>query len=580
MKKLLLIIYTLVALSVGAQTPNPINGASTATPPSVLKPPLGGLGVDTMPWVHTTSIYQIYPRSYYDSDGDGIGDIQGIIQHLDYIKSLGFESIWCSPFFKSPQRDFGYDISDYTDIAPEYGTLKDAQQLIDEVHKRGMKIVFDMVMNHTSDEHPWFKESASSRTNPKADYYLWRDKPNGWKSILRAKGWHYVKARDQYYWASFLSFQPDLNYRNPEVKKKMFDAVKFWLSKGVDGFRLDIFNSIYKDSLYRGNAASRRAVSATYDTRGYKNSIKGIVNQPESFRFAKELRAVCDSFGDRMLLGEIDGTHPLVKRFLGEKKNDGLWMVFNFEMLRLKFSAPYFHHIISDIERDLPDPYMPVYVFSNHDRRRSMKRLKGNVAKAKTIHLLQLTVRGVPCMYYGEEIGMSDSKLPYKTALDPIPHLYPGLSRGLVELADETLNRDDLRTPMQWDTTANAGFSKASKTWLPVNDSYHNVNVASEEKSDTSLLTFIRSVLALRNKMPVFSRGSLTLINEGLPKGVLGYKRKLNDKEVIVLLNFSDSEKDIQMPEEYKALLSVSKKDNIAAGKVSLYAYGGIILSK
>ena len=556
MKKLLCISFSLIIISLQAQDR------------------------DTMPWVHTTSVYQIYPRSYYDTNGDGIGDIQGIIRHLDYIRSLGFETIWCSPFFRSPQRDFGYDISDYTDIAPEYGTLADARQLIDEVHKRGMKIVFDMVMNHTSDEHLWFKESASSRTNPKADYYLWRDKPNQWKSTLRAKGWHYVKARDQYYWASFLEFQPDLNYRNPEVKKKMFDAVRFWLARGVDGFRLDMFNSIYKDSVYRNNGASRKAVSAAYDTRGFKSTIKGYVNQPESFGFSKELRSVCDSFGDRMLLGEVYGNHQMVRRFLGEKKNDGIGLVFNFEMLRFKFAAPYFHHIISDIERDFPDPFMPVYVFSNHDRRRSMRRLKGNVDKAKIIHLLQLTVRGVPCMYYGEEIGMSDGKLPYKTALDPIPHLYPGLTRGFVELADETLNRDDVRTPMQWDSSQNAGFSTATKTWLPVNNTYHKVNVASEEKDDGSLLNFIKRVLTLRNKMPVFSKGALTLINEGLPSGVLGYKRKLNNTEVIVLLNFNNSPKEIQMQDGSSSLLSVHKTDTISGGKVVLSAYGGIIIGK
>jgi oligo-1,6-glucosidase/alpha-glucosidase len=556
MKKLLSISFVLIAISLQAQDR------------------------DTIPWVHTTSVYQIYPRSYYDSDGDGIGDIQGIIRHLDYIHSLGFETIWCSPFFKSPQRDFGYDISDYTDIAPEYGTLKDARQLIDEVHKRGMKIVFDMVMNHTSDEHPWFKESASSRTNPKADYYLWRDKPNQWRSTLKAKGWHYVKARDQYYWASFLEFQPDLNYRNPEVKKKMFDAVRFWLARGVDGFRLDMFNSIYKDSVYRNNGSSRRAVSSSYDTKGFKSTIKGYVNQPESFGFSKELRSICDSFGDRMLLGEVYGNHQMVRRFLGEKKNDGIGLVFNFEMLRFKFKAPYFHHIISDIERDFPDPFMPVYVFSNHDRRRSMRRLKGNIDKAKIIHMLQLTVRGVPCMYYGEEIGMSDGKLPYKTALDPLPHLYPGLTRGLVELADETLNRDDVRTPMQWDSSQNGGFSTATKTWLPVNDTYHTVNVATEEKNVSSLLNFIKRLLTLRNKMPVFSKGNLTLINEGLPSGVLGYKRKLNNTEVVVLLNFSNSPKEIQMHDGSNSLLSVHKTDTISGGKVILSAYGGMVIGR
>ena len=209
--------------------------------------------MSAFPWYHKTLIYQIYPRSFYDSNQDGMGDIQGIIQKLDYVKDLGFESIWCSPFFASPQADFGYDISNYTDVAPEYGTMRDALQLIEETYRRALRIVFDMVMNHTSGEHSWFKESRSSRDNPKADWYLWRDQPNHWQSMTGGSGWHYANERDQYYWASFLPFQPDLNYRNPEVKKAMLEIVRFWLGKGVDGFRLDIFNVIYKDAEFRNN---------------------------------------------------------------------------------------------------------------------------------------------------------------------------------------------------------------------------------------------------------------------------------------------------------------------------------------
>ena len=205
------------------------------------------------PWYHKTTIYQIYPRSFYDSNHDGIGDLKGILSKLDYLHELGFETLWISPFFSSPQADLGYDISNYTDIAPEYGTMDDALQLIEEVHKRGMRIVFDMVMNHTSIEHDWFRESRSSRNNPKANWYIWRDKPNNWKSMTGGSGWHYAKERGQYYWSSFLPMQPDLNYRNPEVKKTMFDIVRFWLGKGVDGFRLDIFNVIYKDAEFRDN---------------------------------------------------------------------------------------------------------------------------------------------------------------------------------------------------------------------------------------------------------------------------------------------------------------------------------------
>jgi len=531
------------------------------------------------PWYHNTTIYQIYPRSYYDSNGDGIGDIQGIIQKLDYIKSLGCETVWCSPFFKSPQRDFGYDISGYTEIAPEYGTLKDAEQLITEAHKRGMKIVFDMVMNHTSDEHPWFKESASSRTNPKADWYLWRDKPNHWRSQLRTKGWHYVKARNQYYWASFLPFQPDLNYRNPDVKKAMFDAVKFWLAKGVDGFRLDMFNSIYKDSVFRNDAASRKVVSEHYDTKGFKHSITGSVNQPESFDFAKELRSVCDSFGERMLLGEVYGNHPMVRRFLGKDRNDGLTLVFNFEMLRFKMRAKYFHHIINDLERDIPRPYAPVYVFSNHDRRRSMKRLHGDMAKAKLLHMLQLTVRGVPCMYYGEEIGMQDYRMPYSKSLDPIPHQYKNVPRFLVDLAGETMNRDEVRTPMQWDTGTAAGFSKTEKTWLPVHTNFRQVNVEKEERDTNSLLCTVRALLNLRKTVPPLSMGTMSLLqSKFFPKGVLAYKRLYGKEAVLVIMNFTKDKKEFDLSGNWERLFGINSLDGLDKGKVSLGSYGGIIL--
>ena len=533
------------------------------------------------PWFHTTSIYQIYPRSFYDSNGDGIGDIQGIIQKLDYIQGMGYQTIWCSPFFKSPQRDFGYDISGYTEIDPQYGTLQDAEQLIAEVHKRGMKIVFDMVMNHTSDEHPWFKESASSRTNPKTDWYLWRDKPNGWKSALKAEGWHYSKERNQYYWASFLSFQPDLNYRNPEVKKAMFDAVRFWLQKGVDGFRLDMFNSIYKDAEFRNTPESRKVASQNFDTKGFKNSITGSVNQPEDFEFARQLRNVCDSFGDRMLLGEVYGNHQMVRRFLGKDKNDGLGLVFNFEMLRFSFNAGYFHTLIGNLEKDFPSPFMPVYVFSNHDRRRSMRRLRGDVSKAKLLHLMQLTVRGVPCMYYGEEIGMQDARLPYSKALDPIPHLHKYVPRFLVDMVDETLNRDELRTPMQWDSTNAAGFSKAEKTWLPVHTNFRQVNVEKEEKDPNSLLNMVQQLLNIRKTNSALSSGTLELMDsKTLPRGVLAYKRMAGNEEVLVLINFTKQKKEFSLPGTYSRLISVNKTDAYSSGKISLDTFGGIILKK
>ncbi|MBK7320411.1 alpha-amylase family glycosyl hydrolase [Candidatus Villigracilis affinis] len=297
------------------------------------------------PWYHKTSIYQIYPRSFYDTNGDGIGDLKGIIQKLDYLHELGFETLWISPFFSSPQADTGYDISSYTDIAPEYGSMDDTQQLIEEVHQRGMKIVFDMVMNHTSIEHPWFKESRSSQDNPKADWYIWRDKPNNWQSMTGGNGWHYSAERRQYFWSSFLPFQPDLNYRNPEVKKTMFDTVRFWLNKGVDGFRLDIFNVIYKDAEFRNNPFSFKLLPTEDDPSGFFQEAKYNLNQPESFEFAKELRSVCDEFGEKILLGEVSGDRSIIRKFLGNEVNNGLGLVFDFRNAQLPIQRGLFPQV-------------------------------------------------------------------------------------------------------------------------------------------------------------------------------------------------------------------------------------------
>ena len=529
-----------------------------------------------LPWYHKTTIYQIYPRSFYDSNQDGIGDLQGIIQKLDYIKELGFESIWCSPFFASPQADFGYDISNYTDIAPEYGSMNDALQLIEETHRRGMKIIFDMVMNHTSSEHPWFKESRSSLDNSKADWYLWRDKPNNWQSMTGGSSWHYAEERKQYYWASFLPFQPDLNYRNPEVKKTMLDIVRFWLGKGADGFRLDIFNVIYKDAEFRNNPFTFELIPTESNPSGFFQKAKYTLNQPENYEFAKELRSVCDEFGDRLLLGEVSGRRDMLRKYLGNEKNDGLTLVFDFGMMDFKINAGYFHDLIEDIERHFPDPFMPVYVFSNHDRARSILRLGNDIRKAKLLHLLQLTVRGVPCMYYGEEIGMTNLKLPFATALDPIPHKFQSIPRSIFDMLGMTLNRDEVRTPMQWNNEKNAGFSSAEKTWLPVHPNYAGINVERESKDESSLLNIIRAILKIRNEHEVLRQGSLELIS-GLPDNVLGYCRKLNGEEISVFLNFSESEKQFPLTAK-NSIFKLSRQDELKNREINLSGYGGMIL--
>ena len=530
----------------------------------------------TSPWYHRTTIYQIYPRSFHDSNGDGIGDLQGIIQKLDYIHELGFETIWISPFFSSPQADFGYDISDYTDISPEYGTMEDALQLIDEIHQRGMKVVFDMVMNHTSVEHPWFVESRSSRDNPKADWYIWRYKPNNWQSMVGGSGWHYAPERGQYFWASFLPFQPDLNYHNPKVKQAMLNTVRFWLNKGVDGYRLDIFNVIYKDAELRNNPFTFKLIPTEEDPSAFFQKAKYTLNQPENYGFARELRNVTEEFGERMLLGEVSGNRQVIRNYLGEEANDGLGLVFDFGMMNFHFTAKYFHNLIQEMEAHYPRPFMPVYVFSNHDRSRSIHWINNDVRKAKMLHLLQLTVRGVPCMYYGEEIGMTNLKLPFSSALDPIPHRFKFMPRFIPGLLGLTINRDEVRTPMQWDTTKNAGFSSAENTWLPVHENYKEINVEKQCRDNTSLLNTIQSLLAIRKKWTAFQEGELKLIS-GLPENVLGYRRELGDERLTVLVNFSAQK--IGFPFEFsKCIFKLSPHDQVKAKAIQMDGLSGMIL--
>jgi len=544
---------------------------------NAVQPLQGKDPMTSLPWYHKTAIYQIYPRSFYDSNDDGIGDLQGIIQKLNYLHELGFETLWISPFFSSPQADFGYDISDYTDIAPEYGTMTDALQLIDEVHRREMKIVFDMVMNHTSDQHPWFKESRSSRGNPKADWYLWRDKPNNWMSVTGGSGWHYAEERGQYYWASFLPFQPDLNYRNPEVKQTMLDVVRFWLDKGVDGFRLDIFNYIYKDREFRNNPLSFKLFPSEDDFSGFFQNPKYTVNLPESFEFAKEFRNTCEEFGGRLSIGEVSGGKNILRKFLGDETNNGLTLVFDFKMMNFKFTADYFRVLIREMETHYPKPFMPVYVFSNHDRHRSIYWLKGDMRKAKLLALLQLTARSVPCLYYGEEIGMNNSEFSVATALDPLAQKFWFIPRSLSKRIGMLVNRDEVRTPMQWDGTKNAGFSAAQRTWLPVHENFASINVERQSKDSGSLLNTIRAVMKIRKQEQALQEGSLELL-ENLPQGVLGYVRKFDNRQVIVLLNFEEQEKEFPF-ECYECLLKLSASDEAKEKAIRLDGFGGMVVT-
>jgi alpha-glucosidase len=552
------------------------------------------------PWWQRTAIYQIYPRSFSDSNGDGIGDLPGITSKLDYVQDLGFETIWISPFYPSPQADHGYDISDYHGVAPEYGTMADCEQLIEETHRRGMRLLLDLVLNHTSDQHPWFLESRSSRTNPKAGWYIWRDgagtpdggnphggnphggkPPNNWRAMPGGRCWHYAAERDQWFLASFMPFQPDLNWRNPEVKRAMFDVVRYWLGKGVDGFRLDMFSTIMKDDRFRDNPF-HPGIHAGAAPGLHRPSMQ--LNHPDTFPFAKELRQVVREFGDpeRVLLGEVFGTKAEHRGVLGGDTNDGLNLVFIFDfifLLRWQRTARWFARVVRSFEHHFPAPFQPTYVFGNHDQRRLMSKIGEDAGLARVLATFQLTVRGVPTVYMGEEIGMTDVQIPRTQAQDPVSKLYGWVPDVVRQWLPVNLNRDNNRTPMQWTAGAHAGFCSAqARPWLPVAaHNRHECNVEGQQGDTGSLLNLYRALLHLRRESAALSAGTLTPLDT-LPPTVLGYVRQLREEAITVLLNFGTAPVEITLPAPRTILLATDPRCACDGRRAQLVAKSGIVL--
>ena len=507
-------------------------------------------------WWKSTTVYHIYIRSFLDTNGDGIGDLDGVIAKLDYIQSMGFESIWISPFTESPQKDFGYDISDYQAISPLFGTMQTVEKLLQEVHARGMKLILDMVLNHTSAEHAWFKESASSRDNPKADWYVWKDgkgkdglqRPNNWRAMAGNRAWIYHPVRKQFYYSGFLPFQPDLNYRNPEVKAAIFNMVRFWLDKGVDGFRLDIISAIYEDPMLQDNPFSYKIAPSDNSLTIFFQHLKNNFLQEDSFGFATELRKVLEEYPNKFMVGETHGDESLIHQFCKYKQENGLHTVFLFKAITTSFNATAYRKMVEKFEKYFPEPLIPTYVFGNHDRTRMFARLKGNIAKAKLLALFQFTARGIPFVYYGEEIGIPRVRIPLRQAQDPIGVRMRYIPQFMVDLSIETLNRDECRTPMQWDNSHNAGFcAKEIKPWLPVSENYTYCNVLTEQNEEHSLLNFYKKIIHYRNNTPAIKSGKLEIAEEYCSKKVLAFYRVLEEKYFIILLNMSD--KKVTLPE-------------------------------
>lgn len=507
-------------------------------------------------WWKETTVYQVYPRSFQDTTGNGIGDLEGIISRLDYLQDLGIETIWVSPFYPSPQEDIGYDISDFYDVCSEYGSLEIFDRLLDEVHRRGMKLVLDMVLNHTSRHHPWFRESESSRDNPKRDWYVWRDgrkpggkaPPNNWRSMVSGSGWHYSSQTDQWYWASFLPFQPDLNYRNPEVKQEMFNVLRFWLDRGVDGFRLDIIGAVYEDPFFRDNPFTWKLLPDEENTGFLFRSHEMTQNHPDNFTFARELRAVIDEYTSprRVLIGETFGPPKVLRQFCGTDKPDGLQLVFLFKTMATPFKAGAFRQLVEEFETYFPEPFIPTYVYSNHDRFRRFSVLDEDRRKAKLNTVFQLTIRGVPFIYYGEEIGMRQGNIKPADSRDAVARhigVFPQFKLKLLNrITNGAVQRDGCRTPMQWDSSEKAGFTlPASDPWLPVNSDSVWVNTVEQQQSD-SLYNSYKELLRLRAGHAALRSGSVELLPvKSLPKTVLGYTRTHHAEQLLVLLNFADS---------------------------------------
>ena len=475
--------------------------------------------ISERPWWKRSVIYQISVASFADSDGDGVGDLRGIIDNLDYIndgtpRSLGVDAIWLTPVNASPMRDFGYDVSDHYSINPVFGSMGDFEELLGQCHRRGIRVIMDMVLNHTSSEHPWFVASRSSRDDPKRDWYVWRDgrapgrPPNRWLAVVEGSAWEYDDHTRQYFYHAFLPFQPDLNWRNPEVGEAMHDVLRFWLDKGVDGFRLDLINFLYEDALLRDNPRKFGIRPYDWQQHLYDRS------QPESLQAARELRRITDTYPERMMMGEVFTDDPEdAVAYLGDG-GDALHLSFYLDFAERKWKAEAFRESVGWLEEHLPAEGWPCYYLNNHDLPRTYTRLgKGGdaEARAKVAAAMLLTLRGTPIIYYGEEIGMPTSRVPRKMMDDPIGKKFWPIPVG----------RDGSRTPMQWSGERGAGFT-TGEPWLPVDPSYAARNVERQDGEPGSLLNWYRRLIRLHMEKPALQAGSYRAI-EDVPRGVFAY---------------------------------------------------------
>ncbi len=490
-------------------------------------------------WWQTGVIYQIYPLSFADSNGDGYGDLPGIISRLDYLKWLGVNAIWISPIYPSPLADYGYDVSDYKAIHPTLGTMEDFDRLLAACHERGIKLLLDYVPNHTSDQHPWFLESRSSRNNPKRDWYIWKDPsrdgkaPNNWLSVFGGRAWEWDENTKQYYCHSFLKEQPDLNWRNPEVQEAMLDVMRFWLGKGVDGFRVDALWHVIKDEQLRDNPLDPEYVEGEMSPyRRLAPTYSG--GQPELHEIVALMRRVTQEFPERVLVGEMYLPVEELVRYYGRESDSGIHLPYNFQLIVLPWRAMDIFAGINAYEASLPLFAWPNWVLGNHDKPRVASRV--GPAQAKIAALLLLTLRGTPTMYYGDEIGMEDVNVPADETRDPVAKAFPGIRLG----------RDPQRTPMQWSAEPSAGFT-TGEPWLPVAADYEQTNVERQKQDKDSLLAFYRQLLELRQKEPALQTGCY--LPAGQKRNVFAFVREHGETTLLIAVNLSGIRARLAVPQ-------------------------------
>jgi alpha-glucosidase len=489
-------------------------------------------------WWRDGIIYQIYPRSFADTNHDGIGDLQGITGKLDYLQALGVDAIWLSPIYPSPDVDYGYDVADYTEIDPKFGTMKDFKQLVKEAKKRDLHIILDLVLNHTSDQHQWFIESKKSKDNPYHNWYIWHDpKPNGdppnnWQSIFGGSAWEYVPHLEQYYYHMFYKEQPDVNWRNNDVRTAMLDVFRFWLQKGVDGFRLDVFNAYFKDADFKDNPTKFGIRSFDQQRHIYD------VSQPEMYPLLNEIREIVDEYKETYVVGEtfLADTQQAAS-YCGEDK---LHAAFNFDFAKNSWHPKRFLNSVIKWYDALSEDAWPNNFLSNHDMHRTATRycFGEDDRRAKVAATLLLTLKGTPFLYYGEEIGLRDITIHKKEDVkDPIGKTFWPFHKG----------RDGCRAPMQWNSAKNAGFSDADP-WLPVNPDFPNRNVLNQLSDPKSLLNLFKKIIEIRKSEPALQQGDFTPLMTD-PRHILAYRRQLQEDQVIVVLNFSSRTLTFDLPE-------------------------------